>query len=111
MRNNSLYIRLKQIAFDDGYTVKQAHTVTVQQIEHLLNVSGLSSVFIVNMKRIIVRDLQQRDDEADMQRLKQHVTTWLDSNFPDWQAERGREDNLPYVTIWLEGASEVEESE
>lgn len=33
--------------------------------------------------------------------------TWLDVNFANWEAERGRIDNKPFIIIWLKGKPEV----
>lgn len=103
MRNNPLYIKLKQIALKN-YTVEQVENATMGQVAQLLGPDvRFSQAFFQNMKRGVIMALQNRDDENDMQQLKQTSKIWLDENFPDWSAERGKEGDKPYVTIWLKG--------
>jgi len=104
MRNHPLYKKLKQIALDENYTIEQVENATMGQVAQLLGPDvRLSQVFLLNMKRGIIMALQNRDDENDMQQLKQTAKNFLDANFPDWEAERSREGDKPCVTIWLKG--------
>lgn len=103
MKNHPLYKKLKQIALDGNYTSEQVRNAGFNQVAELLGTRNFSLAFLNNMKRGIVMALQNRDDENDMQQLRLTAMTWLNANFPDWQSERGREGNKPYVTIWLKG--------
>ena len=103
MKNNPLYLQLKQIALDGGYTIEQVQNVTVGQIATLLGASGLKPSFVENMKRMVIDTLESRDDEVHFQALKTQAIGWLESNFPDFVAERGRESKKPFVKIWLKG--------
>lgn len=103
MKNHPLYQQLKQIVLDGGYTIDQARALNFNQVAGLLGTPGFSLAFLNNMKRGIVMALQGRDDENDLQQLKEAAKNWLDANFPDWEAERGREGEKPYITIWLKG--------
>lgn len=104
MRNNPLYKKLKQIVLDGDYTIDQVKNATMGQVAQLLGPDvRFGQAFFQNMKRGLIMTLQNRDDENDMQQLKQTAKTWLDANFPDWEAERGREGDKNYVTIWLRG--------
>lgn len=107
MKNHPHYKKLKQIALDGNYTIDQVQNASFNQVAELLETRDFSLAFLNNMKRGIIDTLQNRDDEEDLQGLKQQAETWLDAHFPDWQAERGRQGNKPYVTIWLEGKPEV----
>jgi len=101
MKNHPLYKKLKQIALDGNYTVEQAQALDFNQAAELLETRSFGLTFSINMKHGVIDALQHRDDENDLQQLKQTAKNWLDTNFPDWEAERGRQGNKPYVTIWL----------
>lgn len=104
MRNHPLYKKLKRIVLDGDYTIDQVEKATMGQVAKLLGPEvRFSQAFFQNMKRGIIMTLRNRDDENDMQQLKQTAKTWLDANFPDWTAERGRDGDKTYVTIWLRG--------
>jgi len=103
VKNHPLYKKLKQIALDGHYTIEQVRSASISQVTTLLETSHFSSGFLYNMKRLLISELQDRQDERDTHELRQVAMTWLNANFPDWQAERGREGDKPYVTIWLKG--------
>lgn len=103
MKNHPLYKKLKQIALDGNYTIEQIQNAGFNQIAELLETRNFSLAFLNNMKRGIIMTLQNRDDEQNLQQLKQTAKSWLDTNFPDWEAERGREGDKPFVKIWLKG--------
>lgn len=107
MKNRPLYKKFKQIALDGNYTIEQVQNVGFNQAAKLLETCGFSLTFLKGMKQGVVAALQNRDDENDMQQLKQTAKAWLDANFPDWQAERGRESDKPFVKIWLKGEPDV----
>jgi len=109
MKNNPIYKQMEQIALDEDYTVEQAELATDAQIKTLLDAPGLKPAFIANMRRCIFRVLASRDDERDLQQLKSQILNWLSKNFPDFEMERGREDDKPFVKIWLKGKPEVSE--
>lgn len=73
----------------------------------LLGKRSFSMAFLTNMKSLLIVEMQEQQDENDVQQLKQTAKAWLDANFPDWQAERGKESDKPFVKIWLEGKPEV----
>jgi len=103
MKNNPLYIQLKDIALTGNYTVQQAKDLTFNQAASLLGTRDFSGAFLNNAKRAIIMALENRDDEAVLQEVKSKVKTWLDANHPDWIAEKGRLRGKPYITIYLEG--------
>ena len=105
MKNHPLYQKLKQIALDGNHSVEQVEGLGYNQAAKLLGTRQFSLAFLNNAKRSIVMALKNRDDELDLQALKENARAWLDANFPDWEAERGREGGKPYVTIWLKGKS------
>lgn len=103
MKSHPLYKQLKQIALDNNYTIEQAQNLTFTQAKTLLGDADFTYTFLQNMKRGILDTLRDRDDLKNLQDLKATAKNWLDANFPDWKAERGRESGKPYVTIWLKG--------
>lgn len=103
MKNHPLYKKLEQIALDRNYTVEQAQTLDFNQAAELLETHSFSLTFLMNMKHGVIDALRHRDDESNLQQLKETAKNWLDTNFPDWEAERGRQANKPYITIWLRG--------
>jgi hypothetical protein len=103
MKNHPLYKKLKQIALDRNYTVEQAQALDFNQAAELLETHSFSLTFLVNMKYGVIDALRHRDDENDLQQLKETAKNWLDIDFPDWEAERGRQGDKPYITFWLRG--------
>lgn len=103
MKNHPLYKTLKQIALDGNYTIEQVQGLKFNQAADLLGTRSFSLAFLNNMKRGIITALQNRDDENNLQQLKQKAKNWLDANFPDAKAEKGRQSDKPYITVWLEG--------
>lgn len=112
MRNNATYKRLKQIAIDGGYTIEQVEKLDFNKAAKLLGSrEGLTGTLVSKAKAGIIAMLKNRNDEQAMQELKQTAKNWLDTNFPAWQSERGREGDKPYVKIWLKGKPERIEPE
>ncbi len=103
MKNHLFYKKLKQTALDGNYSIEQVQALSFNQAADLLGTRDFTITFLNNMKRGVIDALRNRDDKANMEQLKQTAKTWLDANFPDWEAERDREDGKPYVKIWLEG--------
>ena len=103
MKNHPLYKKLKQIVLDGGYSIKQINGLKFGQAAELLESRDFTVTFLNNMKSGIADALQNRDDKVNMEKLKQTAKNWLDTHFPDWEAEKGREGDKPFVTIWLEG--------
>lgn len=104
MRNHPLYKKLKQIVLDGDYTIEQVENATVGQVAKLLGPDvRFSQVFFQNMKRGIIMALESRNEELNFQGVRDMASSFLDANFPGWKAERGKEGNKPYVTIWLKG--------
>lgn len=102
MKNHLVYKKFKRIAFENNYTIEQVENLDFREAMTLLGAS-FSFTFLKNMKRGIIDSLRNRDDNANLQQLKQVAKNWLDTNFPDWEAERGRQGEKPYITIWLKG--------
>ena len=103
MKNHPLYKKLKQLALDGNYTIEQVQLLDFNKAVNLLGERTFTGTFLSNMKRGVIDALQDRGDNRNVQSLKQVTKNWLDVNFPDWKAERGRQGDKPYVTIWLEG--------
>jgi len=103
MNNHTFYKKLKQIALDGNYSIEQVQSLGFNQAAELLGSRDFTITFLNNMKCGVIDALRNRDDKANMEQLKQMAKVWLDANFPDWEAERGREGNKRYVTIWLKG--------
>tara|TARA_Y100000310_G_scaffold74383_1_gene70601 strand:+ start:1802 stop:2131 length:330 start_codon:yes stop_codon:yes gene_type:complete len=108
MRNNPVYVQLLQYALDHDYTIAQVEGATAQQVANVLGIdkSELPNNF-ENARSLLIRDLQERDDNATLAEVKSRVQTWLDNNFPDWEGEKGREGDKRFVKIWLDGKPEV----
>ena len=103
MKNHPLYKELKQIACDSNYTLEQVQDLDFNQAADLLGTRDFTITFLNNMKRGLIATLRSRDDEANLQQLQQQTKAFLDSNFPSWEAECGRQGHKPYITFWLEG--------
>lgn len=105
MENHPFYKKLRQAALDNNYTVDQVQSLNFNQATELLETRSFSHTFLSNMKRGVVLALQERDDKNSLQQFKQTAGNWLDTNFPNWEAECGRERDKPYIKIWLRGKS------
>ena len=103
MNNHPFYKKLKQIALDGNYSVEHVQALSFNQAADLLGSRDFTVTFLNNIKRGVIASLRERGDKANLKQLEQTVKTWLDGNFPDWEAERGRQGNNPFITIWLEG--------
>jgi acylphosphatase len=103
MENHPLYRKLRKTVLDNNYTIEQVQGLNFNQATELLGNSSISHTFLNNMKCGIVLALQERDDKNDLQQLKQTAGNWLDTNFPNWEAEVERESGKPCVRIWLKG--------
>lgn len=103
MKNHPIYLKVKKFALAnlsyDGF-----EAMTVGEIIIAAAAEGrVSGTFATNMKRGVLSALKDRDDEVDLQQIKSKVKTFLDANFPDWEAERSSEGGKPYIKIWLKG--------
>lgn len=107
MKNHPLYKKLKQIALNANYSIERIQNASFNQVVELLGAHHFTLAFFNNMKRELVEVLRDRDDEEALRQLRQQTKTWLDVNFPKWEAERGRMDNRRFIIIWLEGKPEV----
>jgi hypothetical protein len=103
MKNNALYIQLKQLAITGDYTLEQLDSLTHQQAQSLLGGVVFSVTFFHNMKHGIKMALEARNEEREFQQVKGAVKSWLDANFPEWVAEKGKDGNKPIITFWLKG--------
>ncbi|MDH4237934.1 MAG: hypothetical protein OEW48_00065 [Phycisphaerae bacterium] len=103
MRNHPLYQKLKQIAIDRNYTLEQVQFLSFAQATTLLGERPASTTFLENMKQDIIMELWDRDDEANLQQVRQKIKTWLDANFPNWADEWDREGGKPCIKLWLKG--------
>lgn len=104
MRNNETHKRLEQIAIDGSYTIAQIQNATSEQVCTLLNVDGLPETFLANMKEVLIRNLQDRDDETDKQFLLANINiSAIRARFEDIEFERSREEGKRKITFWLDG--------
>jgi hypothetical protein len=112
MRNNALYLQLKHAASNGNYTVEQAKSITKAQIESILGTS-IGDNFYANMKNVLVNQLSDEADDADMKDLREQLIggsrQWLGNHFPNAEFERGQENGKKYIKIWLAGKPEVVE--
>lgn len=103
MKNDPLYIQLKELALSGNYSVAQAKALTFEQAASLLGTRNFTQAFLNNAKRAIIMALENRDDAATLDAVKSVVKDWLDNNYPNHVIDRGRLRGKPYITIWLEG--------
>jgi hypothetical protein len=103
MRNHPLYQKLRKIVLYENYTIEQVQSLSFTQVTTLFGERPGSSTFLENMKQSIILVLQNMDDERDLQALQNQVKIYLDTNFPDWIAERDREGSKPCIKLWLKG--------
>ena len=103
MKKHEIYLQLESMALGGNYTADQVRNTTFDQARDLLGRSDFSVTFFMNMKARLLAVLNDRDDGVDFKNVKDKVKTWLDSNFPNWEAERERDGDKPSVTFWLEG--------
>lgn len=114
MQNNPLYLRLKQIADDEGFTASQAEALTKEQAAGLLGISDtdITEAFFENMRTLLSRVLQSENDQAEMQKVKGTVMTdgFFKDKYPNAEFITGRIQDKPFITVWPDGEPiEVEE--
>jgi hypothetical protein len=104
MRKHPLYKKLKTYALAN-LSQGDLEDLTIGDLAARLDIETpqVTQAFFDNMKRCVFLDLQSRDDEIDLKTLKEGAKSFLDINFPNWEAERGRESGRPFLKIWLRG--------
>jgi hypothetical protein len=104
MKNHPLYKKLKAYVLTN-LTTGEIEALSPHELIALLGEGQirLSHTFVNNMKSAVIMAMENRDDENDLQQVKTKIKSWLDANFPNWEAERDREDGKPCIKIWLEG--------
>lgn len=107
MKNHPLYKKLKQIALDGNYAIEQVEGLNFNQAAKLFGTRSFSNTFLGNIKLELIAEIQNQQDESDKQLFQAKVES-LRNRFPDFEVERGRQNNKPYVTVWLEGKPEIE---
>ena len=111
---NPLYLQLKQIAADGGYTAAQVRDATKDQVAALLSQAGDAGFwsggnvgFFTALRDTLAEELQRQEDTAAMAALRDYLRTggrvWFDDNFPDAQFDKGRCRDKRYVILWLDG--------
>ena len=104
MRNNKTYKLFEQIATDGDYTILQVENSTTEQVETVIGVRGLSQTFVDNMKSLLIRRLQTRDDELDKQFFISKINIpALRSRFENIEFEKQRDDDKRIIIIHLDG--------
>ena len=88
---------------DSGLTYTQMLALTPQDVKDQFPAKNLSGTYIKNVLRLVAHRATDMRDTANMQALKGQAKNWLDSNFPDWEAEKGQENGRSYVKIFWEG--------
>lgn len=107
MVNHPLYKKLKQIALDGNYTMEQVHSLDFDVAVELLGTRNFSAGFLHNMKSQLIAELQEQEDESNKQLFQSKIEV-LRNRFPEFDIERGRIDNKPFIIIWLKGKPEIE---
>jgi len=107
MKNHPLYKKLKQIALDDSHTIEQVRGLDFNTVAELFGTRSFSNTFLGNIKLELIAEIQNQRDESDKQLFQAKVES-LRNHFPDFEVERGRQNNKPYMTVWLEGKPEIE---
>lgn len=107
MLNHPLYKKLKQMVLDGNYTIEQVRSLDFDAAVELLGTRNFSAGFLHNMKWQLIAELQEQKDESSKQLFQSKIEV-LRNRFPDFEIERGRIDNKPFITIWLKGKPEVE---
>ena len=108
MKNNPAYIALKQAALDGNYTVQQVKNATAQQIAAAAGVTKADLPYLPNVKQLLIRELNDRDDEINLQSLRSQIWSWLQTHFPNFALSRGKKAGKKYITIWLDGKPDEE---
>lgn len=107
MVNHPLYKKLKQIALDGNYTMEQVRSLDFDVAVELLGTRNFSAGFLHNMKSQLIAELQEQEDESNKQLFQSKIEV-LRNRFPEFDIERGRIDNKPFIIIWLKGKPEIE---
>ena len=107
MKSKPEYTKLKQYVLDNNWSVEQAQSFTRQQVAQLINMDFSDYSKFIALKKALVETLQNRDDEANLQGVKDQLVgynrVWLTNRFPNVEFDRGFENGKKFIRIWLEG--------
>ncbi len=107
MRNHPLYKKFKQKVAEAELDIEGVRLIDFHTATRLLGERGFGNAFLTNMKSQLIAELQEQKDESSKQLFQSKIEV-LRNRFPDFEIERGRIDNKPFITIWLKGKPEVE---
>ena len=102
MRDNAFYKKLKSEAQRQGIDLAAVKRLSPESVRSLTGAnSGLSGTFLRNMKRSLVTELQQKEDDL----LVSNVAGSIRDRYP--QAEGMMRNRM--ITIWLDGKPKEDE--
>lgn len=102
MINNPLFKKLEQFALANSYSVEQIQDVSRKQIETAIGESLADCTCINGMKRAVAQALQRRDDELDLQVIRDKIIAY----YPNAEFDKRRVEGKRTVTVWLDGKPE-----
>lgn len=110
MKNHPFYKKFKQKISKVGLAIKGVKLLNFDDAANLLGERKFSNAFLTNMKSLLVAEMQDQQDESNKQLFAAKVEA-LRNKFPDFEVERGREGDKPFITIWLKSKPEIETEE
>lgn len=104
--NNALYKKFKTKVGEIGLEVEGVRMLGFNEAAEMIGTRKFSQVTLENMKVMLVSEIQESRDESDKQQIQGRLEA-LRAGFPDFEVERGREGEKPFITIWLKGKPDV----
>ena len=106
MRNNKYYVQLRQIVFDNNYTIQQVQNANRLQIANLIGVDKKELLRTENIKRLLISELHERDNEADKEIFQTNLAAAVKTKWPDCELTRTKIDGRRAFIFWPDGKPE-----
>ncbi len=103
MKNNDLYIKLKNYALDNNLTIAEVQETTSAKIVNIVGQNNLPAAFIRNMKHRIINKLRRRKNQNNAIAIGVAVKNSLGSTLKNLDFEQGGNIKNPFTIVWHEG--------
>lgn len=104
--NNALYKKFKDFVGETVLSIAGIGMLTFNEVALMVETRKFPLVVMETMKLKLINEMQEDRDESDKQQIQGRLEA-LRASFPDFEVERGREGEKPFITIWLKGKPDV----
>lgn len=108
MRQREIFKKIKAFVDAQEYTIAQIENATDLQVKNALNLTDEEyrqyRAYKYGIKKILIKDLLEKEDYQTLLDLKSQVNTYLLSRFPDYEVEKDFSDKSDRkIIIHLDG--------